>query len=165
MPDGTLGTAGGVVLLAGEDSIRKTLPFRLTKANADMSKVGVFTEPLSIPHDLEVIEETLFRFGAKLLVIDPLMAFLGRDANGDQSVRQALSPLREIAERSNVAVVVIRHLNKSGGRQSLYRGSGSIGIVAASRSASSSARIQKTPICGCWPCEEQPRPACTELAF
>ena len=117
IPDDTKGTLGGVVLLAGEDSIRKTLPLRLKKAVADMSKVGVFTEALTIPNDIELIEETLYRFGAKLLVIDPLMAFLGGDSNSDQSVRRALTPLRAIAERTNVAIVLVRHLNKGGGRQ------------------------------------------------
>ena len=62
------------------------------------------------------------------------MAFLGRDANNDQKVRQALMPLRAIAERTNMAVVLVRHLNKSGGRHSMYRGSGSIGIIGTTRS-------------------------------
>lgn len=63
------------------------------------------------------------------------MAFLGRDANNDQKVRQALMPLRAMAERTNMAVVLVRHLDKGGGRQSLYRGSGSIGIIGTTRSA------------------------------
>lgn len=84
---------------------------------------------------MERIEQALAKTEAKLLLIDPLMAFLGCDANGDQKVRRALTPLKAIADRTNCAVVMVRHLTKRGGTHSLYRGSGSIGIVAATRSA------------------------------
>ena len=63
------------------------------------------------------------------------MAFLQPDASSDQKVRQALTPLKKFAERLNLAVILVRHLNKSGGGNSLYRGSGSIGIIGATRSA------------------------------
>ena len=43
--------------------------------------------------------------------------------------------MKALAERLNVAVTLVRHLNKGGGHNSLYRGSGSIGIVASTRSA------------------------------
>jgi hypothetical protein len=68
-------------------------------------------------------------------VIDPIMAFLGVDANGDQKVRGALTPLKSFAEESGVAVVLVRHLTKRGGVHALYRGAGSVGIIAATRSA------------------------------
>jgi hypothetical protein len=40
-----------------------------------------------------------------------------------------------MAERTNVAVVLIRHLSKTRGRSAMYQGAGSIGIVAAALSA------------------------------
>jgi hypothetical protein len=90
---------------------------------------------VTIPEDLAVIARAAVSISARMIVIDPFTIFLGRNANNDQAVRQALTPLRHFAERTNIAVVMIRHLNKSGGRRALYRGSGSIGIVAAVRSA------------------------------
>jgi hypothetical protein len=125
---------GGVLLLVAEDSLQKTVPFRLKAAGADMSRIAALNESLTIPADLPAIEEATRRTRARLLVIDPLMAFLGRDANNDQKVRQALMPLRALAERTNMAVILVRHMNKSGGRHSLYRGSGSIGIIGTTRS-------------------------------
>lgn len=135
MPDGADGIDGGVLLLTAEDSIPKTVIPRLRAAGAKMSRVWFPTAPLSIPADIGAIEHAVVRYAAKLIVVDPLMVFLGREANRDQSVRQALGPLKDLAERFNLAVLLIRHLNKSGGRRSLYRGAGSIGIVAAARSA------------------------------
>ena len=41
--------------------------------------------------------------------------------------------LSRLAERLNCAVVCQRHLNKGGGDKAIYRGGGSIGIVAAAR--------------------------------
>ena len=72
--------------------------------------------------------------GARLLVIDPLMAFLTRtDASRDQDVRRALHKLARLAARRSCAVVCLRHLTKVGGDKAIYRGGGSIGIVAAAR--------------------------------
>lgn len=135
MPDGTTHEAGGVVFLSAEDSITKTLPLRLQAAGADLDRIAAIEGGVTIPADLGMIEQQVCQIGAKLVIIDPLMAFFQPDANSDQKVRQALTPLKKFAERQNLAVILVRHLNKSGGRYSLYRGSGSIGIVGATRSA------------------------------
>jgi hypothetical protein len=48
-------------------------------------------------------------------------------------VRRALASLKGVAERSGVAIVAVRHLNKSAAANPLYRGGGSIGIIGAAR--------------------------------
>jgi hypothetical protein len=53
----------------------------------------------------------------------------------DQSVRQALAPLAQLAEVSGCTILLVRHLNKNGQGKAVYRGGGSIGIVGACRSA------------------------------
>jgi hypothetical protein len=68
------------------------------------------------------------------MVIDPLMAFLDVNAYGDQSVRRALTPLKRLAERTDLAILLLRHLTKGNSRNAVYRGSGSIGIMGATRS-------------------------------
>lgn len=135
MPDGTPGALGGVLLLLGEDSIEKTILRRLQAAGADLHRMALPRRSVTLPRDLATIQEAACLVDARLMLIDPLMAFLGCDSNSDQKVRGALTPLKEFAERSDVAVVMVRHLNKRGGRHALYRGGGSIGIVAATRSA------------------------------
>jgi hypothetical protein len=87
--------------------------------------------------DTAAIREAIERCHAKLVVIDPLMAFLpgATDSHRDQDVRRVLAPLARLAEETGVAVLVIRHLNKLRGGRALYRGGGSIGIVGAARCA------------------------------
>jgi len=134
MPDGSDGGLGGVLLLGAEDSVSKTLTNRLRAAGADLEKIWTIDRPVTLPDDVNLIEEYMFKANARLLAIDPIMAYLKSDANNDQSVRKALTPLKRLAERANAAIILVRHLNKSGARHSLYRGSGSIGIIAAARS-------------------------------
>lgn len=128
------GVEGGVLLLLGEDSVPKTVLRRLEVAEADLTRIAVLDQHVLLPRDNGLLEEAACQIFAKLIVIDPLMAFLKADSNSDQKVRSALSPLARIAEKTDAAIVMVRHLNKGGGRHSLYRGSGSIGIIAATRS-------------------------------
>ncbi len=145
-PDGAGCEPGGVVLLSAEDGLADTIRPRLDAAGADTSKIlALATVPdenghdrlLSIPEDLALIEKGIRRVGARLVVVDPLMAFLSGDTNShrDQDVRRALAPLAGLAERTGAAVLVIRHLNKAAANNPLYRGGGSIGIIGAARMA------------------------------
>ncbi|MCW2671025.1 MAG: hypothetical protein JWO27_2922 [Frankiales bacterium] len=133
-----------VVLLSAEDGIGDTIRPRLEAADADLSRVVVFEHlrdlngdlrAPSIPRDLDAVERIVRDEGATLVVIDPLMAFLGAnvDSHRDQDVRRALHGLATLADRTKAAVLVVRHLNKSGGPQAIYRGGGSIGIIGAAR--------------------------------
>ena len=146
-PDGAECEPAGVVLLSAEDGLADTIRPRLDAAGADTSKVlALVTVPdenghdrlLAIPEDLALIEKGIRRVGARLVVVDPLMAFLGDNTNShrDQDVRRALAPLAGLAERTEAAVLVVRHLNKAAANNPLYRGGGSIGIIGAARMAS-----------------------------
>jgi hypothetical protein len=147
MPDGhQLEGKGSVILLSAEDGIADTIRPRLDAHGADQQRVEVLTavaqadvpeRPWSLPGDLPILRNAIERVGASLVVIDPLMAFLAGEVNSnrDQDVRRALHPLSELANPPGVAVVDVRHLNKSGGANAVYRGGGSIGIIGAARSA------------------------------
>ena len=145
-PDGAECEPAGVVLLSAEDGLADTIRPRLDAAGADTSKIlALATVPdedghdrlLSIPEDLALIEKGIRRVGARLVVVDPLMAFLSGETNShrDQDVRRALAPLAGLAERTGAAVLVVRHLNKAAANNPLYRGGGSIGIIGAARMA------------------------------
>ena len=140
LPDGPKLPPRGVVLMSAEDDPGDTIRPRADAAGADVSKILVLTDRpdgglLSIPNDLPLIERELLRMDAALLVIDPLVAFLdpGVNVNKDQDVRRALAPVRAMAERTGVAVLLIRHMNKGGGGNALYRGGGSIAVIGAAR--------------------------------
>ncbi len=131
--------SGGVVIMSAEDGLADTIKPRLEAAGADCNKVlAIATKKddgsLTIPEDIATIEEAIKRVEAKLLIVDPLMAFLSGKANSDQDVRRALTPLSKMAERTGVAVLMVRHLNKKEAMNALYRGGGSIGIIGAARS-------------------------------
>lgn len=145
MPDGSPGVQGGVVILSGEDHLAKVIRPRLDAIDADLTRIlslevvpandGDGERDVEIPADLEYIEQAIVKAGAVLVIVDPLVAFLGADVNShrDQDIRRVLRRLKALAERLGVAIVVIRHLNKAGGGNPLYRGGGSIGIIGAAR--------------------------------
>lgn len=135
MPDGSQGVLGGALLLLAEDSIAKTVRQRLVAAGADLTRIAVMNGEVVFPGNLSEIQAAVVGLPAKLLVLDPFMAYLGVDGNKEQRVRKAMGPLKRLAEETNIAVVLVRHMTKGGGRNPLYRGQGSIGITAAVRSA------------------------------
>jgi putative DNA primase/helicase len=145
----------GVVLLSAEDGLADTIQPRLEAAGADLARVFALTHVPDggagrlpqIPDDLEYLEAIIRDYAAKLLVVDPLMAYLGQSVNThrDQDVRRALAPLARLGERTGAAVLSIRHLNKAAEGNPLYRGGGSIGIIGAARSGLLVARDPDDP--------------------
>jgi hypothetical protein len=144
MPDGTPCEAAGVVVLNAEDGLDDTVLPRLLAAGGDPERVlmlntvpdGQSERLIAIPHDLLYLKMAVAHMRARLVVIDPIMAFLGGEVNShrDQDCRRALHPLAKLAEETGAAVLVVRHLNKMTGGNPLYRGGGSIGIIGAARS-------------------------------
>ena len=138
-----LAETAGAVFLSAEDDPEDTIQPRLDLAGADLTKVALLSavkheDGLSMPTiaDLAAITHAVKFVDAKLVVIDPLMAYLPAEINSyrDQDIRRSLSPLAAMAAKLDVAVLVIRHLNKTTGNNPIYRGGGSIGIIGAARS-------------------------------
>jgi hypothetical protein len=100
-----------------------------------------------LPNDAPLIRIACREMVAKLVIIDPLTAFLGGETNAhkDQDCRRALHPLAIVAQATGAAIIVIRHLNKLAGGNPLYRGGGSIGIIGAARSGLLVARDPDNP--------------------
>lgn len=131
----------GVVLLQAEDLLAATTRPALEAAGADLARIMVFDkrqfaeEPLLLPDDVGIIEAAIDKVRAKLVVLDPLPAFLAGSTNSEHSARKAMGRLAAMAESKGVAVVVVRHLTKSRFSNPKYRGGGSISIIGAARSA------------------------------
>ncbi len=142
-PDGRRCADGGVLILSAEDGAADTILPRLIAAGADRRKVrvvGVEDDLDALSDGVKELESVIAAERVRLVVIDPLNSFLGDNINPhqDASVRRALKPLATLAARTGAAVIVIFHLNKDGGKDgkaALYRPTGSIGFVAASRAA------------------------------
>jgi hypothetical protein len=145
----------GVLLLSAEDDPERTIRPRLDAAGADVSRVHLLAairdgdeeRPPVLPWDLALVESRIAGRQIVLVIVDPFMAYLDGeiDAHRDQDVRRCLHGLKLLAERTGVAIVIIRHLNKLVGGPALYRGGGSIGITGAVRSALVVGRDPKDP--------------------
>ncbi|MCC6489635.1 MAG: AAA family ATPase [Candidatus Hydrogenedentes bacterium] len=136
----------GVVLINAEDGLADTILPRLKAAGADLHRVAAMTEirnvdgtvtSLTLPDDLPRVRRAIREVGAKLVILDPLMAFLSSrtDSHRDQDVRKVLGSLKLLAEDTGTALLLVRHLNKTAGANPIYRGGGSIAFVGAARTA------------------------------
>ncbi len=151
MPDGRRGDLyekpAGVVILSAEDDLEDTIRPRLDAMGADCDRIvnlkGIATKDGECPPtlaDLTAMEEAVKAVNAKLVIVDPLVAYVPDtgNPNSDHKMRRLLTPLAQFAQRLGVAVLVVRHLNKRTGEaadvSALYRGGGSIGIAGAARS-------------------------------
>lgn len=126
-----------VIYLSAEDGVRDTLKPRLEELGADTKNILFFKEedkPTSLSQ--RMIEIALDMSGAKVLIIDPIQAFMGSrtDMNKANEVRETLRPVGELAEKYKCSIILIGHLNKAQGLNSIYRGIGSMDFTAISRS-------------------------------
>jgi hypothetical protein len=130
-----LGDAFTTIYVTVEDDAEDTIVPRIHAAGGDSSRFHLVRK-LSLPAEVDRLEATANQLKARLIVIDPLMAYLGDGVktNDDHLVRRALEPLADMAARLDVAIVLIRHLNKRVGDDAIYRGGGSIAFTGLARS-------------------------------
>ena len=138
--------AGNVLFQTAEDGYSDTVKPRLLAAGADCSRIMYVYEayePLSMTD--ERLEEAIQRVQPKLVILDPLQAYLGAnvDMHRANEVRPVMSRLSQLAQSYGCAIVLIGHMNKNMGTKSSYRGLGSIDLTAAARSVLIVAREKK----------------------
>jgi putative DNA primase/helicase len=143
--DGECVDDGSVVLLSAEDGLADTIRPRLDAAGADCRRVYALTTlrlpdgrltPFTLAY-LPQLEATIKEApDCKLVVIDPVGAYVGGvDDHKGATLRAVLGPLFTLAERTNVAIVLVTHLNKSSGSRALQRVTGSHVYTALARAA------------------------------
>ena len=144
LPDGRSHTPVNVIYQCSEDGINDTIRPRLERAGADCSKVAYINEDLiTLSLNDEKLKQTIQDVGAKLLVIDPFQAYIGdSDLSSVTGMRRVMSKLGQWAAAYNCAVVLVGHLNKKSGQKELYRGLGSVDIMAAARSVMQIEKIE-----------------------
>jgi AAA domain len=140
-PDGAANPTSASVILLGFEDPENVVKARMTALGINMTRAFPWPRdgnpPLPrFPADLPLLEQVLKETSARLVIIDPIVAFLeSAAANSDVNVRAALHPLALLAEQRHTAILLVRHLNKLNRGVALYRGAGSIGFVAACRLA------------------------------
>ncbi len=148
-PDGSTCRKGTVIFISAEDEAADTIVPRLTASGANLNLVHIINYVLS--ENCKYKDKLHFSLAAHLpeledlivslrdvvaIIIDPITAYLGRiDANSNSDVRSILSPLAKIAAKHNLAIICISHNNKNVSQQAMHRVLGSVGFIAACRSA------------------------------
>lgn len=137
-----------IIYQTAEDGLADTVKPRLEKAGADCTRISVIDESdKSLSMADERLEEALQRTNAKLLILDPIQAYLGggMDMNRANEARDMTKRLGVLAEKYKCAIVLIGHMNKAAGNKAAYRGMGSIDFYAVARSVLLVGRIEGEP--------------------
>ena len=137
-----------IIYQTAEDGLADTVKPRLEKAGADCTRISVIDESdKSLSMVDERLEEALQRTNAKLLILDPIQAYLGggMDMNRANEARDMTKRLGVLAEKYKCAIVLIGHMNKAAGNKAAYRGMGSIDFYAVARSVLLVGRIEGEP--------------------
>ena len=137
-----------VIYQTAEDGLGDTVKPRLIEAGADLDRVLVIDDSdVQLTLSDERIEKAIVENNARLVIIDPIQAYLGADVdmNRANEVRPIFMWLGQVAQRTGCAILLIGHLNKAAGMQSLQRGLGSIDIAAAVRSVMFIGKLKHDP--------------------
>jgi putative DNA primase/helicase len=134
------------LFITAEDGVSDVIMPRYLEAGGDPSRVffmkgKVDTDGRESGIDLRLecipaIEKAIRQHAAKLVVIDPVSAYLaGIDSHNDAEVRAMLLPVQEIAARNKCVIVLVLHFNKDGSKSGLHRFMGSVAFSAVCRAA------------------------------
>ena len=121
-----------VIYQSAEDGLADTVKPRLETAGANCENISVIDESIkSLSMIDERLEEAVIRTKAKLLILDPIQAYLGggMDMNRANEARDMTKKLATLAEKYQCAIVLVGHMNKAAGNKAAYRGMGSIDFL------------------------------------
>lgn len=129
---------GYSILQNAEDDPDATILPRLLANGADTNKIGFFNEDKQVfcIQQLERLEERLEEIKPDVVILDPIQAYIGSvNMNAAVEVRNALKPLKILAEKYNCAIILIMHLNKNNdSNKATNRVMGSVDFTSACRS-------------------------------
>lgn len=126
-----------VVYQTAEDGIADTIKPRLEPMKPRFENIFVFDESKkSLSLSDENIERIMQELHPRLMVFDPLQAYLGADVDMHRAneVRPVLGHIGHLAEKYNCAVIFIMHHSKATQNAALHRALGSMDIPAVARS-------------------------------
>ena len=103
-----------VLYQTAEDGLADTIKPRLEQLGADCDRVHVIDESeRELTLSDERLEAAIIETDAKLLILDPIQAYLGgADMHSANGVRPLMKRLANVAESTGAAIVLIGHLNK-----------------------------------------------------
>ena len=137
-----------IIYQTAEDGLADTVKPRLELAEAICERIMVIDETeKSLSMIDERLETAIKQTGARVLILDPIQAYLGgtMDMNRANEARDMTKRLSLLAEKYKCAILLIGHMNKAGGNKAAYRGMGSIDFFAVARSVLLVGRIEGEP--------------------
>ncbi|HEY4233045.1 MAG TPA: AAA family ATPase [Lacipirellulaceae bacterium] len=136
-----------VLLLNAEDDLSDTVLPRLEALGADCERIvaipsflgssrdGSVSREHELKRDLSRLRSLLDTLpDCRLIVIDPISAYLSGNGNTSGEVRSLLVPLAELAHSRRLAIVAVSHLRKQQG-SAIHRTMGSLAFLTAARAA------------------------------
>lgn len=126
-----------VIYQTTEDDPEDTIVPRFIEAGGVTSRLIFIKEDIKNLTFTDIrIRRAIELFGAKLLILDPLSAYIGDSLslNAANEMRTAFSSLADVARDTGCAIVIVAHMNKMKDANPLYRTSGSIDIAGVARS-------------------------------
>lgn len=114
-----------IIYQTAEDGLADTVKPRLELAEAVCERIMVIDETeKSLSMIDERLETAIKRTGARVLILDPIQAYLGgtMDMNRANEARDMTKKLAALAEKYQCAIVLVGHMNKAAGNKAAYRG-------------------------------------------
>ncbi len=120
-----------------EEEISDASRPRFERNGGDINRFAYSAE--SIEHmnlNYEDLKTAIEQTGARLVIIDPLQAFLPRGVtlNNVSKMRPIFTQLSNVAMETNAAIVLVGHMNKNEAAKDIHRGLGTVDISASVRS-------------------------------
>ena len=129
--------AMGAIFLSNEDPSGISR-WRFDRVCGDPNRVMLesYNGKMFTLDDAKSLEEAIRQHRPRFVVIDSVMSHLGRglDSYKANEVATVLTPLVGIAEKYNVVILGLMHMNKKEASRVLYRVQASIGFTAGARS-------------------------------
>ena len=103
-----------------------------------MEKNDAGKSEIRLDENMPNLEASLQKYpNAKLLVIDPISNHLGRASMiAEEEMRdKILIPLKRLAEKYNIAIVLVMHLNKKSDLEAISRVGGAMAFVGVGRAS------------------------------
>jgi putative DNA primase/helicase len=131
-------------MVTAEDALDTEVVPRLKAAGADLTRIHILKyirtdkqkRQFLLAEDLAKLEQAIAQIGnVGLVCIDPITAYMGgkMDSHKATEVRSQLGPLKDFAERTNVAVSAITHPAKNASARAIDHFIGSQAFIAAAR--------------------------------
>lgn len=127
-----------VLILSPEDDEAVTLRPRLEMNNANLENIRFLKRHITLNKETtQFIENEIIKNQPKLVIIDPLLGFMGADVDMHRynTTTEFMADIDAIARTHNVCIIGVRHLTKADHQDASKRGIGSVGILARARSA------------------------------